>query len=132
MWRDFAEHSRNGAKPAGPGGLADFKADIEALAVQMGEGSPFALRLEDLIFWADKVVGYYAGNNGRYRLARRLCQPMSHDGTICAASIYENTGIALGVLARSLENGRPTLELTFDGNRNETNKAKVDSFIHFL
>ncbi len=132
LWRDFAEHSRNGAKPAGPGGLADFKADIEALAVQMGEGSPFALRLEDLIFWADKVVGYYAGNNGRYRLARRLCQPMSHDGTICAASIYENTGIALGVLARSLENGRPTLELTFDGNRNETNKAKVDSFIHFL
>ena len=132
LWRDFAEQHQPGKDQADGYGLADFGSDIAETAARMGTASPFAARLEDLVSWADRAVGYYAGNNGRYRLARRLCRSSAHDGIICAASIYENTGIALGVLGRNLENGKPTLELTFDGNRNESDKAKIESFIHYL
>lgn len=132
LWRDFANQNAVEDERDDRYGLAGFKTDIRTIADNLAEAGPFAERVEDLIALADKTVGYYAGTNGRYRMAKRLCQPQTYDGIITVASTYENTGIALGVLGRGLENGKPALDMTFDGNKNENDKAKIDSFIHFL
>jgi hypothetical protein len=48
--------------------------------------------------------------------------------------MYENTGISLGILQNSFATGglKPVLNLTFDGNKNENDETKVESFLYFL
>jgi hypothetical protein len=71
---------------------------------------------------------------GRYREAKTLGDLRAVDGIITVVSMYENTGTALNVLHKSFEGGenRPVLNLTLDGNRNENDEIKVESFIYYL
>jgi hypothetical protein len=56
------------------------------------------------------------------------------DGIINVTSMYENTGIVLGILHKSfnMNKEKPLLSLTFDGNKNENDKTKIDSFMYYL
>ena len=132
LWRDFAGLNLAGEDRGAWSALANLEAGIRAVAESLAQFSPFAARLEDLAGLADRTVGLYAGTNGRYRLAKPLARPAAFDGVISVASTYENTGIALGILQRGLENGKPALSMIFDGNQNENDQAKIDSFIHYL
>ena len=131
-WRDFIAQNLAGKDQDAKQGLQDFGQDIRAISEALAEASPFAARLEDLAALADQTVGYYAGINGRYRQAKPLCPPQAFDGVINAASIYENTGIALGILSRNLAEQKPFLNLTFDGNKNENDQARLDSFLYYI
>lgn len=83
---------------------------------------------------ADNTIGYYAGANGRYREAKQLGDLQGIDGIIAVTSMYENTGIVLNVVYKGLEksNKKPILNLTFDGNKNENDATKLQSFMYYL
>ncbi|WP_449241167.1 hypothetical protein [Desulfoscipio gibsoniae] len=100
----------------------------------MSDQSAFAADTDILVRIADKTLGFYSGAHGRYRQTKQLCGLPHIDGVITAASMYENTGIVLGMLQKGFENKqtKPALNLTFDGNENRNDKIKVESFMYYL
>lgn len=131
-WRDYIDQNLVDKDEYDKNWFNSLGENIHTISAALAEATPFASRLEDLVAMANRTVGYYAGTNGRYRQAKQLCAPQAFDGIITASSIYENTGIALGILSRNPGNGKPVLHLTFDGNKNENDRARLDSFIDYL
>ena len=60
------------------------------------------------------------------------CDLPNIDGIINVTPMYENTGIALGILHQPFDNGKPVLNLTFDGNQNENDQTKMDAFLRYF
>ncbi len=138
FWRDYVEQNvgKNGgdALSIARNRLEKFRRGIHAISRCLVEESHFASDLDDLIGKADVTVGYYAGTFGRYREAKILNGLKGINGVITATSMYENTGITLNVLHKGFENrgSRPVLNLTFDGNSNENDETKVESFLYYI
>lgn len=134
IWKDFADQNQDKITPLFRQRLESFKNTLRTIAEFLAEESPFEKDLDNLVRRADKTVGYYAGGNGRYRAAKLLGDLPGIDGIITAASMYENTGIVLGILHRGFAkgNGRPLLNLTFDGNMNNNDATKIESFLYYL
>ncbi len=131
-WHDHvAQNQGNGALEARER-LEKFREEIESVSRCLGDESPFEEDLDTLIDLADKHVGFYAGAQGRYREAKMLCDLPNILGIINAMAMYENTGIALGILHRGFESKKPVLNLTFDGNKNENDQTKIDAFLCYL
>ncbi len=121
----------------GTGDSADkhiCKDSIMTISKALSDWSPYEKDIDELLRIADRTLGCFSGTHGRYRQAKQLCASQKTDGVITAASIYENTGIVLGMLQKGFEdeNTRPVLNLTFDGNKNENDLIKVDSFMYYL
>ncbi len=134
LWSDHLNQNRKENVSVLRDRLNEFKIFMITISRSLSEESPFEEDLDKLIAIADKATGYYAGANGRYREAKILGDLRAVDGIITVASMYENTGTALNVLHKSFEGGenRPILNLTLDGNRNENDEIKVESFIYYL
>ncbi|MCG8499330.1 MAG: acyl-CoA dehydratase activase [Firmicutes bacterium] len=134
MWRDFADQNENEKTPLFRERLDEFAKAIGAVSLCLSEMSPFERDLNSLVASADRTVGYYAGANGRYREAKLLGDLRGIDGIITVASMYENTGIVMNVLHKGFakDNPKPMLHLTFDGNRNENDETKIESFMYYL
>ena len=132
FWRDHTE--LNGKSPRRRRLLQDFAQDIRVLSECLGAEGPFEKDPADLVGLADKTVGYYSGAFGRFRGAKTLADHDRVQGIITAASMYENTGISLNILCRAFARpgSKPILDLTFDGNRRESDIIKCDSFIYYL
>ncbi|MBN1881728.1 MAG: hypothetical protein JW885_06095 [Deltaproteobacteria bacterium] len=94
----------------------------------------FGEDLNALVATTDGMVGYYAVVFGRYREAKILNELNGIDGIITVAPTYENTAISLGILHKGSEGDRtrPVLNVTFDGNRNENNRTKIETFVYYL
>lgn len=114
--------------------LREFQRLIRIISEALGKQSHFESDLEALMVRANHNLGYYAGAFGRYRSVKALGNLPQVDGVISAASMYENTGISLDILQDHTNGGEkmPLLNLTFDGNRNENDRIKTDSFIYYL
>ncbi len=128
--RDYIYHNKKEEK---------YKHIIERMKNSMHEISQFLkpvssfdTDIENLVQKADRIVGYYAGGNGRYRLAKSVFNSVNADGVINVNSMYENTGITLEILQKNLSSKKPVLNMTFDGNKNENDKTKIESFIYYL
>ncbi len=137
MWmflHDFAEQNTKTDCTEDWELLSVFKAEIGTIAKELNEESPFANDVEDLVNTANNTTGLYAGAFARYRQAKALLPPSNINGIITANSTYENTGISLNILHKGFTNGNatPILNLSFDGNTNENDKNKVESFIYYL
>jgi len=134
FWSDFLKHCDNSELFVGEEKLQIFKDYIGVINSCLQEFSPFAGNLEELSDAADKTVGLYAGAFGRYREAKILCGIDNIDGIITVSSTYENTGIVLDILQKGFSSDRAVhiLNLTFDGNKNENDEKKVESFIYYL
>jgi predicted CoA-substrate-specific enzyme activase len=134
MWRDYADQNKNEKTPLMEQRLKELKSSILTISEALSEWSPFEAEPENLIQTADRTLGYFSGANGRYRMAKQLSDPRGTDGVITATSIYENTGIVLGMLQKDFadQNTKPVLNLTFDGNKNENDRTKVESFLYYL
>jgi hypothetical protein len=89
---------------------------------------------DSIITASDNAIGYYSGANGRYRASKILSEIPGIDGIITAASMYENTAVSLNILQKGFNSRplKPVLNLTFDGNKNNNDKTKIDSFIYYL
>jgi hypothetical protein len=134
FWKDYVEQTNIDNSHLLSQRLTKFKDDMEQIAQQLNDESPFTSSIETLLKKADSTIGYYAGDFARYRQAKALCNSAKIDGIITATSIYENTGISLNILHKGFsdENTSPILNLTFDGTKNENDKSKVESFIYYL
>lgn len=134
MWRDYADQNKNKQPELMEQRLRDLKQKIVVISEALSAWSPYEKDPDELVRVANRTLGYFSGAHGRYRQAKQLCSSTKIDGVITAASIYENTGIALGMLQKSFEGkeAKPVLNLTFDGNGNENDRIKIDSFIHYL
>jgi predicted CoA-substrate-specific enzyme activase len=134
MWKDYTDQNAKARTLLAEQRLEEMKNMILMVSKALSTWSPFEAHPEELIKHADKTLGYFSGSNGRYRLAKQLNGTLDFDGAITATSIYENTGIALGMLQKGFsdENTKPVLNLTFDGNKNENDQIKIESFMYYL
>lgn len=134
MWRDFVEQNESEKTHTSRQRLDKFKNYITTISECLLDESPFEKNLDRLISIADGTIGYYAGANGRYRESKLSGDLQDVDGIITAASMYENTGIVLNILHKEFENGntKPILNLTFDGNKNENDETKIESFMYYI
>lgn len=115
--------------------LQRFESAMRRVSAALSAVSPFAENLEDLARLADKTVGLYSGAFGRYRNAKALQVPVGVQGVLAVSSTYENTAILLNSLHEGFAKtmpSKPFLDLTFDGNVNENDRTKVESFVHYL
>ncbi len=132
LWQDYAD--QNGKQKRAElktrlDRLKDYSRSIDQCL--FGE-SPFAKDLDKLIAIADKTLGFYAGSNGRYRESKILGDLENIDGVITVASMYENTSISLNLFHGRFNGKTPVLNLTFDGNQNENDRIKMESFLYYL
>jgi predicted CoA-substrate-specific enzyme activase len=135
IWRDYLGQNPSQSTERLRGKLAEYRKDIREISECLAEESPFELDLENLVTEAANSIGYYNGANGRYRAAKLLGDLQRRiDGIVTVASMYENTGIVLNVLRKRFAAGRPKplLHLTFDGNNNENDQTKIQSFLYYL
>lgn len=131
FWRDHALLAGDDRTEARRRLLDEFRDMIREIGRKLGEQSPFEPDPEALMAKADEILGHYAGAFGRYRSAKPMGALPRADGVISVTSMYENTGISLGIL-RNGDTARPLLTLTFDGTRNENDRIKTESFVHYL
>ncbi len=132
FWYDHAPKDNGNGAPK-KRLLDEFRETLGTLSEILGKYGQFEPDLEQTMKRTDQELGFYAGAFGRYRSAKPRGNMSGVRGVISVTSMYENTGISLGILQRS--NGKdslPTLTLTFDGTRNENDKTKIESFIHYL
>lgn len=134
FWRDFVIQSRKQDKDGLKQKLDHFERYICDISKCLGIFSPFEEYVSLLAKNADSTMGYYAGAFGRYRGAKMLGNSTGIDGIITVASMYENTGVVLNIMQKTFDNkdAKPVLALTFDGNRNENDETKIESFLYYL
>ena len=132
LWRDFVD--QNHKTPPLEGRIKELKNVIIRLSDCFPAESPFEPDPETLIDKADKTIGYYSGAFGRYRQAKILGEQKRIDGIITLSSAYENTGISLNIVRKDFETqcSKPILNLTVDGNQNENDQTKIESFLYYL
>lgn len=133
-WHDHLKQPSASNKPLMARRLALMDESIKHLSECLKEQSPFASSSGNLAALGDRSLGYYSGAFGRYRAARILGRLPNVNGIITAMSMYENTGITLNILHKSFTQAcsLPVLNLTFDGYRNENDRTKIESFIHYI
>jgi predicted nucleotide-binding protein (sugar kinase/HSP70/actin superfamily) len=134
LWKDFMDQNSNKNMTEFNHRLESFKENINTISQCLGSLSPFEEEVDNLRKIADKTIGYYSGGNGRYRGAKISGDLQGIDGIISVTSMYENTGIVLGILHKGYEKeqDKPILNLTFDGNKNQNIETKIESFIYYL
>jgi predicted CoA-substrate-specific enzyme activase len=133
LWRDYLSQNSSEKETSAHKALSVFSSYIKTIAEILVKDNPFEENLENLVERADMHLKLYSGGNGRYRYARVLGNLREARGVITASSMYENTNTILNILSQGEEKASPipVLNMTFDGNENEIDESKVDSFIYY-
>ncbi|WP_051569390.1 acyl-CoA dehydratase activase-related protein [Alkaliphilus transvaalensis] len=133
FWRDFLTQSGNKKDILGHNQLTKLSNYIKRISNLLVSNNPFEGDLEMLIKRADQNLHLYAGGNGRYRYAKALGDFESVEGVITVSSMYENTNTILNILTQEENKSSkiPVLNMSFDGNENEIDKSKIESFIYY-
>lgn len=134
LWYDYYNFNKVDSDSSLRSNIARFKEYMERISERLGEFSHYEKSFGALKKTADRGLGFYSGGFGRYRGSKIMEKILGVKGVIAVTSMYENTGISLGILKDRLDDKpyAPILSLTFDGNRNENNRLKVDSFLYNL
>lgn len=137
FWRDYTAHSVADQEESGETfrkNIEIFAQGIRNVSSILGSKSPYESDPDRLSACADNGVGFYAGAFGRYRQAKITATETGVDGVITLASMYENTEISLNILHTEFttDHTPPVLHLTFDGNSNDNDRTKLESFIYYL
>ncbi|MBS3994452.1 MAG: CoA activase [Alkaliphilus sp.] len=132
IWSDFLKQAKNKKEVLFQKTLSRYAGYLKAVSEELDDRI-FEGDIEDLAARADKYLGLYSGGNGRYRRAKALGDLSYANGIITGSSMYENTNTILSILSNNENNSKiPVLNLTFDGNENEIDKSKVESFIYYV
>ncbi len=132
MWKDHADFNAKTNDENYRRHLSELENKMSLLSRVMGDKTSFTADFFELTRIANKLIGYYSGMNGRYRYAKSHSDSVHVDGVITMASMYENTGIMLNILKKDDERKTPVLNLTFDGNENDNDRIKIDSFMYYI
>jgi predicted nucleotide-binding protein (sugar kinase/HSP70/actin superfamily) len=131
-WRDYFSLKKHKNSTA-HNQLRSLIDNIRSITKLFTRVNPFEHNIEKLAQRADQQLGLYSGGDGRYRQAKVSGEFKGIRGIITASSMYENTNTVLNILSQSRVRrpGLPVLNLTFDGNKNEIDEAKIHSFIYY-
>lgn len=134
LWQDSSEMIRSQVTDRAKERLLEFEKERSQLHNLLQDESPFEASFKQLVTKADKHIGFYSGGYGRYRQAKVLSARPEIDGIITVSSMYENTGILMNALYKEMskEACKPLLNLTFDGNDNDQEQMKIESFIYYI
>ena len=132
LWRDHIDQCATDNKDSMLLKLEQFTNYISEINKCLSDCSPFDEKVNGLVERADNSLEYYAGAFGRYRKAKILGELGGIDGIITVASMYENTGILLNAVQKDTDKRKPILNLTFDGNANENDDVRIETFLHYL
>lgn len=130
LWNDFNKYS--GENKIVKENLNKYKKYITEISAILGDETPFEKDLDILIKNANKFNKHYSGGNGRYRAAKLYTDIDNLHGIITVSSRYENTDIVLDIKNRKDDNLYPIINLNYDGQENENNRLKLDSFLYYL
>lgn len=133
VWRDYLSQKNNKKETAAYKALSKFAGYIKTISEILPRDNIFERDVENLATRADRYLKLYAGGNGRYRKAKASGDVRFARGVITVSSMYENTNAILNILSQD-ENRNfriPVLNMTFDGNENEIDKSKIDSFVYY-
>ncbi|MCF4151216.1 acyl-CoA dehydratase activase [Dethiosulfovibrio sp. F2B] len=133
LWHDLLDQPSRDERELLSDRLDWFRDLMKRLSSADPELVPFGIDLDGLASLANEHMGHYAGTFGRYRGAKPLSKG-DFDGVVSLSSMYENTGISLGVIRRdsSLGDFPPCLDLVFDGTDTDDNLARLETFVHYL
>lgn len=133
LWNDYRNQNHYEDSGTVQRRLTRFECYITGIAAILGSQGHFEKDMTMLEAAADKAIGFYAGAFGRYRIGKVLNGLPEVNGVIEVSSMYENTGISLGILRKKAQKeiGRPYLSLTFDGNENKNDATRLDSFLYY-
>lgn len=131
IWREFLFQKDNEKEKEAHENLKILADYIKIISDTLGSESVFEKNLEKLVKRADEHLGLYTGGNGRYRIAKVLSEELNVRGIITLSSMYENTNTILNILTQGNVISKPLLNLGFDGNQNEIDQSKIDSFIYY-
>ncbi|AOT73003.1 acyl-CoA dehydratase activase [Geosporobacter ferrireducens] len=133
VWRDYLSQKGNKKEIAAHNALNQFSGYIKEIAEIFVRDKFFEKDIESLVRNADKYLGFYSGGNGRYRIAKILGDLSYVEGVITVSSMYENTNTILNILSQDENKALrlPVLNMTFDGNENEIDQSKIDSFTYY-
>lgn len=134
VWRDYLSQQNNGKELEAHKELIRLSGYIQTISRILMDESTFERDLESLVQRADQHLGLYSGGNGRYRHAKVMGDLNDIKGIITVSSMYENTNTILNILSEDKNNISkiPVLNMTFDGNENEIDKSKIDSFTYYV
>lgn len=133
MWKDYLSQN-TGKTSSYEKTLKEISEYMSKVSNILENFSPFADDLQGLVALADSNLGNYYGANGRYRYAKLMDMSKKAKGIISVSSMYENTNTVINILTQGNSSGMdiPLLNLTFDGNENEIDGSKIDSFIYYV
>ena len=112
--------------------LDEFAALMARVSSVLGESTTFSE--SDALATAanNDLLRAYIGANGRYRAAKAQVASRAADGVIIAASMYENTDIALKLGQKTSDFAAPALRLNFDGTLDASVDEKLRSFLYYV
>lgn len=133
LWMDYLKQKKNKEEKTAHTLMDKFKSYIKIISSIFGESS-FEENLDELEPRANKDMGLYSGANGRYRYSKLTGNINDINGIINISSMYENTNTIINILHQDTDNDNqiPILNMTFDGNENEIDKSKIDSFVYYV
>ena len=130
LWKDWVEQNAKENKSLLLNRVETLWGLIRDVDKYLEGISVFSKNLGILTAHAHDTLGYYAGANGRYRLGKCLDIHEKVNGIITVSPMYENTGISLNAMSRAFE--FPLLNLTLDGNRNPSDRTRLEAFLYYL
>jgi len=134
FWKHYAELNPEKISANYQKNISGFEELFKKIIVNSENIFSFDNSISKINKAADKTIPYFSGAFGRYRLGKALTAGSRTDGVMAVSSMYENTGVATGIIIKKIlrEKGIPYINLTFDGNVNETDSIKTDTFIYYL
>ena len=133
LWRDYLAHNKTQKADELLDNLTTLSNYMKVISNILEPINIFEKDMNDLVRRADEGLGLYTGGNGRYRYAKTLGNLDFVNGVITVSSMYENTNTILNILTQDQKrlSKIPILNMTFDGNENEIDNSKIDSFIYY-
>lgn len=112
------------------GKLCDRR-QIDRFTASLGEAGGFSPNADTLFESADKYLGVFAGNHGRYRYAKAVEFGRSSDAVLTLAPRYENTAMVLQLRGIVQNCEAPLFEVSLDGDWDENSWSRLRSFLYY-
>ena len=124
LWTDAPDNEQWDEEP--------FRLLMTDLHARLGTRSPFSAEPERLATLADRTLRYFAGANGRYRLAKTIEASRAADAVLTCTPRYENTDTILDMRGLQDSCTSPLFRMQFDNDWDEAAWARLRSFLFYI
>lgn len=105
--------------------------EMDAVSHALGTAGTFSAHRAELFEIADRSLGRFAGNNGRYRYGKAVQMGESVRAVLAMAPRYENTAMVLQLRGLAESCKVPLYEIALDGDWDESGWTGLRSFLYY-